>query len=333
MELHVEPDFVKWYLENFEYLPIKFINLQMSETIDAFESFFENNSGRYIFNYTSDKFLRLTIFEIYHKNKDLYKLYFSKNFRQVIDMVNFIDELYLEADKIYTKLEIAEFVFGLAYNYLKETELKYDFFESQHNYRKKLKKEQLAYLKWYTYKGDKIVNTFLRDVNKLDIDKTYQHLIENLNDFLELPEDIDIEDKKDLTLETIEEIISVINKTILKAPKNKTPFVVYQYSRRQVGDNNNNTWENSGFYSTTLLSTYGINISSVYNNYKSHIIIPENTPCLILNEISVFPGEREILFSSKNCFKVLKPYTEYFLEPSKPYYKRLMVYDHKGACN
>ena len=332
--LHIESNFIKWYLENFEYLPTKFINLQLSETINAFESFFNNNYGQSIFNYTADQFPKLTMSELYQKNPDLYKLYFSKDFRYVVNMINFIDELYIEANSSISKLEIAEFIFGLAYNYVKETELKSEFFDAQHSYRKSLSKKQYTFLRWYTYKGDKIVNTYLRDVNNLDIEKTYENLVENLSDYLDIPDDLDLdfEDKKILTLESLQSIISVINKVISKAPKNKKPFVVYQYASREIAIRNDNNWENLGFYSTTLLSTYGINISSVQNNYKSHIIIPENTPCLILNEISVFPGEREVLFSSQNCFKIIKPYTEYYVEPSKSYYKRLMVYENKGSC-
>jgi len=330
-KLHVETDFVKWYLENFEYLPIKFTN-----TICAFNNFFYNHDGKTIFNYTADDFTALSMSELYQKNKDLYNLYFNKEFRHIVNMKDFINELYIESNSTISKLEIAEFVFSVAYVYIKEISVTDEFFSAQHNYRKSLTQQQYTFLRWYTYKGDVILNTFIRDKNNLDIDKTFTSIEQFLIYLEPLDDDIDLtieENKKNFVFKSLKYIVSIINKTILKAPRNKLPFLVYQYSDKPLMIRDDNYWENLGFYSTTLTTTYFIKIQSHYNNYKTHIIIPKNTPCLLLNEISVFPSEHEVLFSSKNCFKVLKPYTEYFLEETKPYYKRLMIYEKKGTCN
>ena len=122
--------------------------------------------------------------------------------------------------------------------------------------------------------------------------------------------------KEELTINFIKYAIFKLNNIILNSPKPKQPFVVYQYSSHNYLPRTDDNWENIGFYSTTMVNDYTIGV--VENpHYKTCIIVPIDTPCLIITSISKFPTEYEVLFPSNNCFKVLKPYTQYSCEEIK----------------
>ena len=143
-------------------------------------------------------------------------------------------------------------------------------------------------------------------------------------------------EKESLVKEFIEHCITILDNIILNAPKNIKPFIVYQYATDKYLSTQDNYWENKGFYSTTMINDYGVDFFKDVH-YKSYIIIPKHTPCLIINSISNFHSEYEVLFPSNNCFKVLKSYTEissdatYYLNIN-PYYERIMIYEKQGSC-
>jgi len=389
-------DFVQWYLENFDWLPTFFVNLEEGEKPDllpkniktaerpgrdydngyltGFMSY--TNSFKYEYNYffksaincvvideeqndedkdfvynfteylerisDNKEMYDISLLDLYNNNKKLYELYFSKP-RILLD-----DEI-----KYDYEIDNSHFKRSLAYNYIKNTNMKRDLYEKQINYVNNLSPLQKRVLKWYTYRGDRIMNNYLRGLfNPLNVYKQIRDVFKNegyeeptnfdktLDNVVNFDTNIEF---KNYIINSIEYAIEIINKIIDNAPKNTDYFIVYQYSEEQHLERKDELWENVGFYSTTLIDAFSI--GPVYEaRYKTYIIVPPESNFLVMIGISKFFGEFEVLFSSNNCFKLLKPFTEdtelkkldlnikYMGGSRTPYYKRIMLYENKGKC-
>jgi len=265
---------------------------------------------------------------------ELYQLFFSQNKRVLSNTL--IDELYEESLPKINKNIIKNFLYNLAKDFISKTEIKRDFYNSHELYIQNLSSEEKNIINWYTYTGDVIINNYLR--NKLDID---EKVYDNINKILiktnyKIP-NIHLNDRKILIQNFIEYIVVILNNIIFKSPRNKRQFIVYQYSSNDYLSRSDNQWENIGFYSTTMINNF--TIEAVNNtHYKSYIIVLIDTPCLIINSISKFPTEYEVLFPSNNCFKTVKFYKQYLCKEinnylcEDPYYKRIIVYNNYGKC-
>lgn len=329
-------NFVEWYLENFNYLPIIYTNLESSKeynnqegTITGFDSFLEENEQHYE---EAEKYKNIQNYP------DLEKIFFSKNERLLNNNIDdVVDEVYKDtlSNDITYKDIIKNFIYNLAYKYITTIEIKRDYYNEQKRYIDNLSNKEKEIIKWYTHTGDVIMNSYLR--NKLDIEAAYANILEK-DMFKKVNYTIlKNKDKELLVKEFIEYCITILNNTITNAPKNTRPFIVYQYATDKYLTEQDNYWENIGFYSTTMINDYGVRFFKDVH-YKSYIIVPENTSCLIIQSLSNFQSEYEVLFPSNNCFKILKPYTEldsdqtYYLNIN-PYYERIMIYEKQGSCN
>ena len=241
--------------------------------------------------------------------------------------------------------ELLTFLLTLYYDYIQILAPSYEFEVKQHNYITNLTKEQIKLLEWYTFTGDAVMNSYLR--NKLDIKAAFLNIIniafkidykiikDMTNDeYDNLVSGTDEKRTKIFVYEFIGYAISIINEVIINAPKNDKPFIVFQYADKLNSIRNDNYWENLGFYSTTLINDSAFDVGKT-TKYKSYIIVPENTPCLFIYNVSRFPSELEILFSYNNCFKVLKHFNENdTLYKSYPdaLISRIIKFQHIGQC-
>ena len=273
--------------------------------------------------------------DLYNDDKEFYNLYFQ-------------EPRFLTNEKIYRDiftLGHRRFTENLAYNYIKNTEMKRNLYNAHIEYVNNLSELEKKLLKWYTYQGDRIMNNYLRNKFKTnDFINIYHSIVDTYEDYLpqELRnkrDNLNDRDVIDSIFRIVKYSIDTINNIINNAPKNKDYFVVYQYSQTQRRTDNDEYWENVGFYSTTLIDS--TDIPPVQNaKCKTYIIVPPESNFLALAGISKYPEEYEILFPSSNCFKVLQPFTEYQIpilsirhSTQNEYYKRIILYEKQGICN
>lgn len=340
--IRMEEEFKKWYLKNFDHLP---------------EFFVANKNA--ILNYrhrqgkpdeiTDKEWINLddeNMGNFYIKNKELYEFFLKKpiKMRMLRFMISgFYDEVKkVDKFKNITLKEVAIFVSLLMIDGIRKTTPSQSFIYKQKEYIKNLTSEEKALISWYTHKGDGIMNGYLR--NNLDLQKTRREfylidLILKTNYNItkdELKKALNMDEYKTLLFDFIKYAIGILNNVILNAPRNDKPFVVYQYADKPNMLRTDNLWENNGFYSTTLENANNFMQDIGAKNmdiYKSYIIVPTNTPCLYIANLSKYEDEEEILFPSQNCFEVLKPFTDYKQKNETiSYYKRILSYKNNGIC-
>lgn len=335
-DLHFESNFVKWYLENYQY----FIAGEQYVNFD-FQFYLRDN------NLTNYKYEKISMLELYQKNPELYRLYFS---HKVPYTTNIVDYAKILSEKINISQEdIISFILTVSYNFINEICISENYIDDQINFVKHLSEDEKTLLKWYSYTGDRVINSYLRfnyknNLDKFKINEAYTNILKIIKK-INYPKPSNMEDikvKYILIYNFIIHVISVINNIIAKSPKNKHPFIVYQYAEKANSLRSDSKWENLGFYSTTLIDTRVFPlVLGKENIYKSYIIVPANTPCLFLS-VSEFIGELEIIFPYNNCFKELKPFEYIDEELIKienrqdmivKYYNRVMIYDHQGSCD
>jgi len=363
----ISNDFEDWYLKHYNYIPAGFTNLLDYKASKSTVHYSRNNLDRYNFDryylLNNEHILEIadykdiseiyttSMVDLYKSNPNIYKLYYdgTKVRFQSEDILNDLitETAYSTNPKLknITPKEIARFILVLVYNYIQIIAPSLEFENEQRAYIKnQLTKEQRTLLSWYTHTGDVMMNNYLR--NKLNVKLAFLNIVEiipetnyKINNNIKLGSNTEIlsnshEDMKKTVYDFITFAISIINTVITNAPRNDKPFIVFQYSDRSNVIRKDNYLETLGFYSTTLRNEFHFRVGDV-TRYKSHIIVPENTPCLFIFEVSKHQSEIEVLFPYSNCFRVLKPYViddELNKRYSTAHFRRVMIYDHQGPC-
>jgi hypothetical protein len=352
-------EFKKWYLKNFDHLPEYFLADQ-----NGIQNFLEQAKPDQLTKSEWDNLDDENMKNFYIKNKELYEVFLKKpkpmaDIREVISrfydqltnlekpkpiayvrviISKFYDEIKnLEKFKNITLKEVARFVSLLMVDDIRKITPSKSFTYYQKEYTNNLSYEETSLIYWYTHQGDGIMNGYLRNtlnLKKAKRDFDLKDLIKKIK--YKITEDqLKTAEYDVLLVDFVKYAIGILNNIILNAPRNEKPFVVYQYADKPNMLRTDHLWENNGFYSTTLqnIDDFMYTGPRTSDIYKSYIIVPTNTPCLIISNISKYEHEKEILFPSQNCFEVLKPFTDYKL-PSEnvSYYKRILSYKNNGIC-
>lgn len=181
------------------------------------------------------------------------------------------------------------------------------WFNLQRDYYNTLSDKERKYINLYTYKGDFILNNFIR--NNFRINENIKTFIRDNYYFFDY-----IINDFDYLEDFLIDFYTILNETIKNAPQLDTNIIVYRGQKSyQKGLRHKGMCSTS--FNTSVAIFFSIDNETQECNYISKIILPKGTNCLYMSKMNL---EMEILLPDNIEFNLITDFKEqsYYMDDS-----------------
>ncbi len=178
-----------------------------------------------------------------------------------------------------------------------------EYLQSQIEFSLHTSLQERYYLKIYSYKGDNVINSYIRNSFRLT-DATMNYINQNEEVFPDYVHNADYE----IMQSFVKEFYDVLKTLFARAPENPREFMVYRGSRTKdhFDGTVDNIYVDRGFVSTSIDLNVAMKFSQ--DSYVSFIHIPKGARVIFNWLYTVFPEELEFILNDSTYYLVTKEF-------------------------
>jgi hypothetical protein len=178
-----------------------------------------------------------------------------------------------------------------------------DYLREQLIFSQNMKRDERYYLELYSYKGDNVINSYVRN-NFTLTPATINYINQNEEVFPEYIHDSDY----NTMITFVKEFYDMMRSLFRKAPENPREFMVYRGSRTKdhFDGTVDNIYVDKGFVSTSMDLDVAMKFSK--DKYVSFIHIPKGARVIFNCIYTIFPEESEFILNDATHYLITKEF-------------------------